>query len=147
VWAGDLPPSKAPADVESAWGKTVPEVFLKLGATEQTYERWKREYGGLRTNQAKRLNELEKENAGLKRLLATGGLKVPAKQTMRRRLWLGEGACIRLRSTHRNHVCSYDFVVDRTVDRPSSRLFTIVDEYTRECLAIDVSTHCWGPRC
>ena len=50
-----------------AQGKTVPEVVRKLGVTEQTYYRWKREYGGLRTDQAKRLEDLEKENARLKR--------------------------------------------------------------------------------
>jgi transposase-like protein len=47
----------------------VPEVVRKLGVTEQTYDQWKREYGGLRTDQAKRLKDLEKENARLKRLL------------------------------------------------------------------------------
>jgi len=51
------------AEVGLAQGKTVPEVVRKLGVTEQTYERWKREYGGLRTDQAKRLKNLEKENA------------------------------------------------------------------------------------
>jgi putative transposase len=71
------------AEVGLAQGKTVPEVVRKRGVTEQTYYRWKREYGNLRTDQAKR-----------------------------RRLWLGEGSCI--------------------------RLLTIVDEFTRECLAIDV---------
>jgi transposase-like protein len=44
-----------------AQGKTLPEVVRKLGVTEQTYYRWKREYGGLRTEQAKRLKDLEKE--------------------------------------------------------------------------------------
>ncbi len=53
-----------------AAGKTVPEVVRKLGVPEQTYYRCKREYGGLRTGQAKRLKDLEKQNAGLKRLLA-----------------------------------------------------------------------------
>jgi hypothetical protein len=48
----------------------VPEVVRKLGVTEQTYYQWKREYGGLRTDQAKRLKNLEKESARLKRLLA-----------------------------------------------------------------------------
>ena len=57
------------AEVELARGKTVPEVVRKLGVTEQTYYRWKREYGGLRTDQAKRLKDLERENARLKRLL------------------------------------------------------------------------------
>ena len=55
------------AEVGLAQGKTVSEVVRKLGVTEQTYYRWKREYGGLRTDQAKRLKDLEKENARLKR--------------------------------------------------------------------------------
>ena len=67
------------------------------------------------------------------------GLKVPAKQPKRRRLWLGDGLCIRLRPTHRNHVWSYDLVMDRTRDGRAFRMLTIVDEYMRECLAIDAS--------
>jgi hypothetical protein len=53
-----------------AQGETVPEVVRKLGVTEQPSCRWKREYGGLRTDQAKRLKDLEKENARSKRHLA-----------------------------------------------------------------------------
>jgi putative transposase len=67
------------------------------------------------------------------------GLKVPAKQPKRRRLWLGDGSCIRLQPTHRNHVWTYDFVMDRTADGRSFRMLTIVDEFTRNCLAIYVS--------
>ena len=55
-------------------GKTIAEAARKLGVTEQTYYRWKREYGGLRSDQAKRLKDLEKENARLKRLLADAEL-------------------------------------------------------------------------
>ena len=58
------------AEVELAKGQTTAEVARKLGITEQTYYRWRKEYGGLRLDQAKRLKELEKENARLKRLLA-----------------------------------------------------------------------------
>ena len=62
------------AEVHLAEGKTVAEAARKLGVTEQTYYRWKREYGGLRSDQAKRLKDLEKENARLKRLLADAEL-------------------------------------------------------------------------
>ena len=62
------------AEISLAQGKTVPEVVRKLGVTEQTYDQWKREYGGLRTDQAKRLKDLEKKNARLKRLLADAEL-------------------------------------------------------------------------
>ena len=64
------------AEVGMAQGKTVSEVVRKLGVTEQTYYRWKREYGGLRTDQAKRLKELEIENARLKRLVAEKELDI-----------------------------------------------------------------------
>ncbi len=62
------------AEVELSRGKQVPEMCRKLGVAEQTYYRWKQEYGGLRMDQAKRLKELEKENARLKRLLADAEL-------------------------------------------------------------------------
>lgn len=75
----------------------------------------------------------------VERIWRQEGLKVPAKQPKRRRLWLGDGSCIRLRPTHRNHVWSYDFVMDRTADGRAFRMLTIVDEFTRECLAIDIS--------
>lgn len=58
------------AEVLLSQGKTAVEVVKKLGITEQTYYRWRREYGGMRIEQAKRLKELEKENARLKRLVA-----------------------------------------------------------------------------
>ena len=58
------------AEVEISKGQTIGQVVKKLGITEQTYYRWRKEYGGLRTDQAKRLKELEKENARLKRLVA-----------------------------------------------------------------------------
>lgn len=53
---------------------SVPEVARKLGVTEQTYYRWRKEYGGLKTDQARKLKDLEKENARLKRLLAEAHL-------------------------------------------------------------------------
>ena len=62
------------ADVELGRGKTVPDVCRQLGVTEATYYRWRKEYGGLRIDQAKRLKELEQENGRLKRLLADAEL-------------------------------------------------------------------------
>ena len=58
------------AEVELAKGSTAIEFCRKLGISEQTYYRWRKEYGGLRTDQARRLKELERENARLKKLLA-----------------------------------------------------------------------------
>jgi putative transposase len=62
------------AEVEISKGQTIGQVVKKLGITEQTYYRWRKEYGGLRTDQAKRLKELEKENARLKKLVANQAL-------------------------------------------------------------------------
>ena len=67
------------------------------------------------------------------------GLKVPMKQPKRARLWLNDGSCIRLRPQHRNHVWAYDFVQDRTRDGRKIRMLTVIDEHTRECLAIKVA--------
>ena len=58
------------AEVRLAQGTKLPQVCRGLGVTEQTYYRWRKEYGGLRTDQAKRLKALEKENARLKRVVA-----------------------------------------------------------------------------
>ena len=58
------------AEVLLSQGATVGEVSRKLGVTEQTYYRWRKEYGGMRVEQAKRLKELEKENSRLKKLVA-----------------------------------------------------------------------------
>jgi putative transposase len=69
------------------------------------------------------------------------GLKVPKKQPKRGRLWLNDGSCIRLRPEHKDHVWSYDFMSDRTTDGRAFRILTIIDEYTRECLAIVVDRH------
>ena len=66
------------------------------------------------------------------------GLKVPMKQSKRGRLWLNDGSCIRLRPCWRNHVWAYDFVHARTHDGRAFRMLTVIDEYTRECLAIEV---------
>ena len=74
----------------------------------------------------------------VERLWRQEGLKVPQGQPKRRRLWLGDGSIVRRRAEHRDHVWSYDFVFDRTADGRPLRLLPIVDEYTRECLSIDV---------
>lgn len=72
----------------------------------------------------------------VQRIWRQEGLKVPSKQPKRSRLWLNDGSCARLRPTHRNHVWSYDFVMDRTHDGRAIKIMTVIDEYTRECLAI-----------
>ena len=69
------------------------------------------------------------------------GLKVPKKQPKRRRLWLNDGSCIRLRPEHKNHVWSYDFIMAWTANGKRFRILVIIDEYTRECLAMLVARH------
>ncbi len=64
------------------------------------------------------------------------GLKVPRKQPKRGRLWLNDGSCIRLRPEHKDHVWSYDFMIARTADGRTFKILAIINEYTRECLAI-----------
>jgi putative transposase len=75
----------------------------------------------------------------VQRIWRREGLKVPRKHKPRGRLWLNDGSCIRLRPEHRNHVWSYDFVEAQTHDGRRLRLMTLIDEHTRECLAIRVA--------
>ncbi|WP_170347670.1 IS3 family transposase [Ruegeria atlantica] len=74
----------------------------------------------------------------VERLWRREGLKVPMKQPKKRRLWLNDGSCVRLRPERRDHVWSYDFVHCRTDDGRAFRTLNIIDEYSRECLAIRV---------
>ncbi len=75
----------------------------------------------------------------VERIWRREGLKVPPKQPKKGRLWLNDGSCIRLRPEYPNHVWSYDFVEDRTHDGRKFRMLNIIDEFTRECLAIRVN--------
>ena len=72
----------------------------------------------------------------VERIWRREGLKVPAKQPKRGRLWLNDGSCVRLRPEYKDHVWSYDFVIARTSDGQAFKMLNIIDEYTRECLAI-----------
>lgn len=75
----------------------------------------------------------------VERIWRQEGLKVPRKQPKRSRLWLNDGSCIRLRPQKKDHVWSYDFVLARTADGRPLRILAILDEYTRECLSLDVA--------
>jgi putative transposase len=77
----------------------------------------------------------------VERLWRREGLKVPKKQPKRGRLWLNDGSCVRLRPQYKNHVWSYDFMTARTADGRAFRILNIMDEYSRECLAILVDRH------
>jgi putative transposase len=75
----------------------------------------------------------------VQRIWRREGLRVPQKQRPRGRLWLNDGSCVRLRPEHAGHVWSYDFVSAMTHDGRTLRLLVVIDEYTRECLAIRVA--------
>ncbi len=63
---------------------------------------------------------------------------MPGKQPRKGRLWLNDGSCVRLRPERPNHVWSYDFVEDRTHNGRKFRMLNVIDEFTRECLAIRI---------
>lgn len=73
----------------------------------------------------------------VERIWRQEGLRVPQKQQKRRRLWLNDTASIRLRPVRKNHVWSYDFVHDRTHDGRAYRILVVIDEFSRECLAME----------
>lgn len=75
----------------------------------------------------------------VERIWRAEGLKVPKRQKPRRRLWLSDGSCVRLRPERKDHVWSYDFQNGRTSDGRLLRFLNILDEYTRECLSMDVA--------
>ena len=77
----------------------------------------------------------------VERIWKREGLKVPAKQPKRGRLWLNDGSCIRMRPEYRDHVWSYDFMQDRTHNGVAFRILNIIDEFTRECLLTHVERH------
>lgn len=75
----------------------------------------------------------------VQRIWRREGLKVPKKHKPRARLWLNDSSCIRLRPEKPNHVWSFDFVESHTHDGRSLRIMTLIDEHTRECLALKVA--------
>ncbi len=94
----------------------------------------------------RKIAELLRSTAGwvvndkrVERIWRCEGLKVPAKQPKRGRLWLADGSCIRLRAERPNHVWSYDFVEDRTHEGKKYRMLNVIDEFTHECLAIRIA--------
>ena len=95
-------------------------------------------YGYRRITAMLNLEGWQVNHKKVERIWRKEGLKVPEKQPKRRRLWLNDGSCIRLRPEHRDHVWSYDFVMARTSYGKSFRMLNIIDEYTRECLAIEL---------
>ena len=75
----------------------------------------------------------------VERIWRKEGLKVPKKQPKRKRLWLNDGSCVRLRPEYKDHVWSYDFVQSHTANDRKFRILVVIDEFTRECLAMHVA--------
>ena len=119
-------PRKAPADE--------PGLVTQILDMATQYGR----YGYRRVTERLRRAGWNVNHKRVERIWRREGLKVPSRQPKRRRLWLNDGSCVRCRPESRNHVWSYDFVLDRTHDGRAFRMLTLIDEYTRECLAIDV---------
>jgi len=98
-------------------------------------------YGYRRITALLKQEEWQVNHKKIERIWRREGLKVPQKQPKRRRLWLNDGSCIRLKPQFKDHVWSYDFVMARTSDGRAFRILAILDEYTRECLAMRVDRH------
>jgi transposase InsO family protein len=102
-------------------------------------------YGYRRITAMLKLEGWRVNHKRVERIWRREGLKVPQKQPKRKRLWLNDGSCIRLRPLFKDHVWSYDFVVARTAEGKAFRILNIIDEYTRECLAILVKRKITSP--
>ena len=112
-----------------------PRLVARMIALATQYGRYGyRRVTGLLQGEGWRVNHKR-----IARLWRREGLKVPQKQPKRGRLWLTDGSCIRRRPEYRHHVWAYDFVAERTHDGRPLKILTVVDEYSRECLAIVVA--------
>ena len=96
-------------------------------------------YGYRRITALLQIESFQVNHKRVERIWRREGLKVPPKQPKRKRLWLNDGSCVRLRPQFKDHVWSYDFVATRTEDGRALRILTLIDEYTRECLALKVA--------
>ena len=96
-------------------------------------------YGYRRVTALLQQEGLQVNHKRVERLWRREGLKVPAKQPKRRRLWLNDGSCVRLRPAYKGPCLELRLRGGRTSDGRAFRLLTIIDEYSRECLAIDVA--------
>jgi transposase InsO family protein len=116
-----------PADDEAALTESIIDLAQQYGR-----------YGYRRITALLRAGGWFCNHKRVERIWRREGLKVPARQPKRGRLWLNDGSCIRLRPERANHVWAYDFVEDRTRDGRKLRMLNVVDEFSRECLAIRV---------
>ena len=96
-------------------------------------------YGYRRITALLQIEGFQVNHKRVERIWRREGLKVPPKQPKRKRLWLNDGSCVRLRPQFKDHMWSYDFVATRTEDGRALRILTLIDEYTRECMALKVA--------
>mgnify|MGYP006290728597 CR=1 FL=1 len=115
------------ADDEAALVERVVELASEYGR-----------YGYRRVTALLRSEGWRVNHKRVERIWRSEGLRVPSKQPKRKRLWLADGSCVRLRPEWRDHVWSYDFVFERTVDGRPFKLLTVLDEYSGEFLASEV---------
>ena len=115
------------ADDEAALTATIIDLARQFGR-----------YGYRRITALLRAEGWHANHKRVERIWRAERLKVPRRQPKRGRLWLNDGSCVRLRPKRANHVWAYDFVEDRTRDGRRFRMLNVVDEFTRECLAIRV---------
>ena len=97
-----------------------------------------RRYGSRRITKLLRVADWRVNHKRVERIWREEGLQVPNRVQKREQVHLPGGSCVRLCALRRNHVWSYDFMVDRLADGRVMRLLTVIDEYTRRCLAIRV---------
>jgi len=119
-----------PRDDEDALTEAIVGLASRFGRYGYRRITWLLQMAGWQVN-AKRVQRIWRRE----------GLKVPSRQPRRGRLWLNDDSCIRLRPQRRNHVWAYDFVSEQTHDGRKLRLLTVIDEYSREALAIRVARH------
>jgi len=115
-----------------------PDDKLLQDAIEEVAGAWPT-YGYRRITALLRNDGWRVNHKRVERIWRREGLKVPQKQPKRGRLWLNDGSCIRLRPERKDHVWSYDMAMERTSDGRPLRILAIIDEYTRECLALHVA--------
>ncbi len=115
------------ADDEAALTATITDLARQFGR-----------YGYRRITALLRAEGWHTNHKRVERIWRAEGLKVPQRQPKRGRLWLNDGSCVRLRPDRPNQVWAYDFVEDRTRDGRKFRTLNVVDEFTREALAIRV---------
>jgi transposase InsO family protein len=118
---------------------TAPDDEAALTAAIVDWARQHGRYGYRRITALLRAEGWRCNHKRVERIWRREGLKVPRRQPKRGRLWLNDGSCVRLRPERPGHVWAYDFVEDRTRDGRRFRVLNVVDEFTRECLAIRVA--------